>query len=328
MQRSPAVDLESLYAHMTRSGHVQRLLQLAYEEDMGARGDITSRVCIADDAVGEGVVVARKAGVISGVRIMPSVLEMFAPTVFLDVRTPDGRRVEGGAIVAVLRGPLRDMLAAERTLLNLLGRLSGIATLTSRFVAATVGTGAKILDTRKTTPGLRALEKYAVGCGGGQSHRFGLFDAVLIKDNHLAGVSLDELAALVTKSAAMARAAALEPVSRGGVGGGARHPGPGEGALRFVEVEVDSLAQLRVILDAGGCNVDAVLLDNMSNADLSQAVRMRDASGVKVVLEASGGVTLETVPAIAATGVDFISAGQLTHSAISMDVALDIRAVV
>lgn len=321
MQRSPAADLESLYGHMTRSGHVQRLLQLAYEEDMGARGDITSRVCILEAAVGEGVVVARRAGVISGVRVMPSVLEMFAPGVFLDVRIADGRRAEAGDVVAVLRGPLREVLAAERTLLNLLGRMSGIATLTARFVAAAAGSRARILDTRKTTPGLRALEKYAVACGGGTSHRFGLYDAVLIKDNHLAGIPVEKLAGVVTRAAAKARAMALEPMPRG------RNPGPGEGALRFVEVEVDSLEQLRVILEAGGCNVDAVLLDNMPPDTLAAAVRMREASGVNVILEASGGVTLESVAAIAATGVDFISAGQLTHSAVSLDVALDIRAV-
>lgn len=313
--------MESLFAHLTRSGHVQRLLQLAYEEDMGARGDITSRVCIREETVGEGIVVARKAGVIAGVRMMPSVLEMFAPDVFLDVRIADGRAAEAGAIVAVVRGPLRQVLAAERTLLNFLGRLSGIATLTARFVAATAGTSARIMDTRKTTPGLRALEKYAVACGGGHSHRFGLFDAVLIKDNHLAGVTLDELAPMLTKAAARARAMALEPSPV------RRTPGPGEGALRFVEVEVDSLEQLKVILGAGGCGVDSILLDNMSTEQLTQAVRLRNESGAKVILEASGGVTLESVGKIAATGVDDISAGQLTHSAVSLDVALDIRAV-
>jgi nicotinate-nucleotide pyrophosphorylase (carboxylating) len=321
MSRTPAPSLESLFAHLTRSGHVQRLLQLAYEEDMGARGDITSRVCIAESSVGEGIVVARKVGVISGVRMMPSVLEMFAPDVFLDVRIPDGRTAEAGAIVAIVRGPLRQVLAAERTLLNFLGRLSGIATLTSRFVAATAGTSARILDTRKTTPGMRALEKYAVACGGGHSHRFGLFDAVLIKDNHLAGVSLTDLAPLLTKSAAKARAMALEPSPAG------RSPGPGEGALRFVEVEVDSLDQLRVILSAGACGVDSILLDNMTTDQLAQAVKLRNESGSKVLLEASGGISLETVGKIAATGVDDISAGQLTHSAVSLDVALDIRAV-
>jgi nicotinate-nucleotide pyrophosphorylase (carboxylating) len=322
MRGSPASDLESLYVHLTRSGHVQRLLQLAYEEDMGARGDITSQVCIPDATVGEGVIVARQAGVVSGVRLMPAVLEMFAPGVYLDVRAPDGRRVRAGDTVAVVRGPLREVLAAERTLLNFLGRLSGIATLTARFVEAVAGTGAKILDTRKTTPGLRALEKYAVACGGGESHRFGLFDAVLIKDNHLAGVTLQTLARLVTGAAARARAAAADPAPRG------RQPGPGEGALRFVEVEVDSLEQLKVILDAGGCGVDAVLLDNMAVATLREAVRMRETSGVSVLLEASGGVNLETVGNIATTGVDFISAGQLTHSAVSLDVALDVKTVV
>lgn len=321
MQRTPAPSLETLFAHLTRSGHVQRLLQLAYEEDMGARGDITSRVCIDEAAVGEGVVVARKTGIVAGVRIMPAVLEMFAPDVFLDVRVPDGRTAEAGTIVAVVRGPLRQILAAERTLLNLLGRMSGIATLTGRFVAATAGTSARILDTRKTTPGMRAMEKYAVACGGGHSHRFGLFDAVLIKDNHLAGVSLAELAALLRSASARARAMALEPSPTG------RPEGPGEGALRFVETEVDSLEQLKVILDAGGCGVDSVLLDNMSTEELSRAVKMRDESEVRMILEASGGVSLETVAGIAATGVDDISAGQLTHSAISLDVALDIRAV-
>lgn len=321
MRGTPSADLESLYVHLTRSGHVQRLLQLAYEEDMGARGDITSRVCIPETSVAEGIVVARQGGVISGVRLMPSVLEIFAPAVYLDVRIPDGRRARPGDTVAVVRGPLREVLAAERTLLNFLGRLSGIATLTSRFVEAVNGTGAKILDTRKTTPGLRALEKYAVACGGGESHRFGLFDAVLIKDNHLAGVTLQTLARMVASASTRARAAAAEPAPRG------RQPGPGEGALRFVEVEVDSLEQLQVILEAGGCGVDAILLDNMNPDMLREAVRLREASGVKVLLEASGGVNLQTVGNIATTGVDFISAGQLTHSAVSLDVALDVKAV-
>jgi nicotinate-nucleotide pyrophosphorylase (carboxylating) len=203
----------------------------------------------------------------------------------------DGDLVEAGATIAQVSGRARALLTGERIALNILGRLCGIATLTSRFVALTRGTKARIIDTRKTTPGLRMLEKYAVRCGGGVNHRFGLDDAVLIKDNHLAvagsvGAAIDAVRASV-------------------------------GHTVKIQVEVDTLAQLREALDAA---VDAVLVDNMTLEALAQAVRM---VGGRAIVEASGGVTLETVAAIAATGVDLISSGALTHSAPALDVALD-----
>ena len=311
-------NLDALFAKLTESGMLRRLIQLAREEDLGpdaGLGDITSRVTIDESAMGEASIVAREAGVIAGMRIVPQVLQAFAPNVAADVRAADGYPVAAGHTLGVLRGPLWEILAAERTLLNFVGRLSGIATLTGKFVeAAREGASVggvkkvpKILDTRKTTPGMRMVEKYAVACGGGTCHRIGLYDAVLIKDNHIAGVSRGELATALTNASAKARALAG--------GGGVR--------LAFVEAEVDSLEQLGAILNAGGCNLDIVLLDNMTPDQLREAVRMRDKAGVKIELEASGGVSLATVGFIAATGVDRISAGQLTHSAKCLDVGLD-----
>jgi nicotinate-nucleotide pyrophosphorylase (carboxylating) len=212
----------------------------------------------------------------------------------------DGERVERGSVAAVLSGATRSRLIGERTLLNFLTHLSGVATLTRSFVDLTRGTRAKILDTRKTLPGWRALEKYAVRCGGGVNHRMGLYDGVLIKDNHLAAwVGLEN------------RPTLGEAVER------ARRVSPKEAPI---EVEVDSLEQLRAVLSAGP---DIVLLDNMSPAMMREALAIRDATAPAVLLEASGGVTLETVSAIAATGVDRISIGALTHSAAALDLAFD-----
>ncbi|MBC7773619.1 MAG: carboxylating nicotinate-nucleotide diphosphorylase [Pyrinomonadaceae bacterium] len=316
------VDLESLFASLTASGLARRLIQLAREEDLGSEdglGDITSRVCIEASTEGQATIVARQAGVIAGMRVVPMVLQAFAPTTAFQGRAADGHRADKGQILGILQGPVRELLAAERTLLNFVGRLSGIATLTSKFVETVADASKvaglkqvpKVLDTRKTTPGMRILEKYAVACGGGTCHRVGLFDAVLIKDNHLAGVSVEELAAFVTAAATRARALAAESRLNSG------------NALVFVEAEVDSLDQLTAILNAGGCNLDVVLLDNMTLDELREAVRLRDASKMNVELEASGGVSLATVGSIASTGVDRISVGQLTHSAVCLDVALD-----
>lgn len=316
------IDLESLFAKLTASGLARRLIQLAREEDLGNEtgpGDITSRVCINETATGQAVIVARQAGMIAGMRVLPMVLQAFAPTTAFQGRAADGHRAEEGQTLGVLQGPVRELLAAERTLLNFVGRLSGIATLTTRFVEAVADAAKvaglkhvpKVLDTRKTTPGMRAFEKYAVACGGGTCHRIGLFDAVLIKDNHLAGVPVEELAAFVTAAATRARAIAAESRSKP------------DGALAFVEAEVDSLDQLSAILNTGGCNLDVVLLDNMTPEQLREAVKLRNASRVKIELEASGGVSLGTVGFIAATGVDRISVGQLTHSAVCLDVAMD-----
>jgi nicotinate-nucleotide pyrophosphorylase (carboxylating) len=218
------------------------------------------------------------------------------PTLTFTVAVPEGSRCERGTTLASVAGPMRSLLAAERTALNFLQRLSGIATLTRKFVDAVAGTRARLLDTRKTTPGWRLLEKYAVRQGGGFNHRTGLFDGILIKDNHLAGLGGDVRRAIETARAF-----------------------PGNEGLA-VEVEVDGLQQLEIALAA---RADIVLLDNMPLADLRAAVARRDAVAPKTLLEASGGVNLQTVRDVAATGVDRISVGALTHSAPALDIGLD-----
>ena len=308
-----ALPLDALFTELTRDGSLTRLLILALDEDLGpggAPGDITTLASLPDYARANASVVARSGGVIAGLRAIPELLKVFAPEVISSVQVADGQTVRVGDCLAELAGPTRQILAAERTLLNLVGRLSGVATHTRRFVDKIASTRARLLDTRKTTPGLRGLEKYAVRCGGGFCHRIGLHDAMLIKDNHLAGIPQGGLAEFVRRAVASARA----------TGAG----------LRFVEVEVDSIGQFEVLLNGGVCGpesggVDVVLLDNMDIAMLRQAVAMRDRHASGVLLEASGGVSLETIRAIAETGVDRISVGGLTHQAVSLDIALDVR---
>jgi nicotinate-nucleotide pyrophosphorylase (carboxylating) len=259
------------------------------------------------------VIVAREGGVMSGLDVLPHALPDFAPECELAMRFRDGDRVHAGQPVAVLSGPLREVLAAERTFLNVLGRLSGIATRTARFVEAIKGTKAVLLDTRKTTPGWRMLEKYGVRCGGGHLHRVGLYDAVLFKDNHIAGVVPKDLAEWVRNATENARRLA----DIRGTG------------LRFVELEVDSLEQLEAVLRAGVCDpgrgLDVILLDNMDVATLRRAIELRARHKSAVLFEASGGVTLETVRGIAETGVDSISVGGLTHHAVSLNVSMDVQ---
>ncbi|MBL8758739.1 MAG: carboxylating nicotinate-nucleotide diphosphorylase [Phycisphaerae bacterium] len=323
MEDLNALSLEDLYRVLSREGWVTRLIELARDEDLGpswalSGGDVTSRALVLPTARARGFLVARSGGVVSGLAIVPEVLHAFRVDAdFVPARgVSDGTRVEPGTTIGTLVGAQRGILSAERTLLNFLGRLSGIATRTAEFVALAGGGGgrSRIFDTRKTTPGLRVLEKYAVRCGGGCMHRLGLYDAALIKDNHLAGVSLEDLPRVVERAVKLAKEEA-----------------PREG-LRFIEVEVDSLAQLKRLLEAGtlagggsGGGVGVVLLDNFGVADVAAAVAARDAAGAKVELEASGGVTRETLPALAATGVDRISLGTLTHGATWLDVALDLE---
>jgi nicotinate-nucleotide pyrophosphorylase (carboxylating) len=227
----------------------------------------------------------------------------------------DGDAAPAGSAIATLAGSARDLLTSERTILNLLGRLSGIATLTSQFVQAIAGTKAHIYDTRKTTPGWRRLEKYAVHCGGGRNHRTGLYDAILIKDNHLALGRNEQASAAFTPAEAVRRAKAfLAQQLAGEVPRGAPDPD------MLVEIEVDSLDQLRAVLPE---RPDLVLLDNMPPQMLQEAVRIRNESGYASELEASGGISLATVRAVAASGVERISSGALTHSAVCLDVALD-----
>jgi nicotinate-nucleotide pyrophosphorylase (carboxylating) len=267
------------------------VVRAALAEDLGRAGDITAMACVPADARLRAAFAARRGGVAAGLACARLALAELDPTAEFEALVADGQAIPAGTILAQVHGNARAVLAAERTALNLLGRLCGIATLTQDFVDAVAGTKAKITDTRKTTPGLRALEKYAVRCGGGVNHRFGLDDAILIKDNHVAAC--------------------------GSVGEAVRRAKAFAGHLVKVEVEVDSLVQLQ---EALAHDPDVVMLDNFSLEDLRQAVQLVDG---RVRVEASGGVSLETVRDIAETGVDVISVGALTHSAKVLDIGLD-----
>ena len=268
------------------------IVRLALAEDLGRAGDLTTDATIPPGQQMTCEIRARKAGRLAGLDAAAYALSLVDETVKLEQVMTDGDALSPGDTIARLSGAARSILTAERVMLNFIGRLSGIATLTAEFVAAIEGTQARIVCTRKTTPGHRALEKRAVRCGGGTSHRYGLDDAILIKDNHIAACG-----GSVEDTLKRARAYA--------------------GHLRMVEVEVDTLDQLKVALQHGP---DAVLLDNMDNETLKAAVAM---IGDLCVSEASGGVNLDTVAGIAATGVNFISVGALTHSAINLDVGMD-----
>jgi nicotinate-nucleotide pyrophosphorylase (carboxylating) len=270
---------------------VDPVVRAALAEDLGRAGDITALACVPADARLSAVFAARRGGVVSGLACARLALAALDPTVEFSALAQDGQVVPAGSSLAQVSGNARAILTAERTALNLLGRLCGVATLTQDYVDAVGGTHAKITDTRKTTPGLRALEKYAVRCGGGVNHRFGLDDAILIKDNHIAAC--------------------------GSVGEAVRRAKAFAGHLVKVEVEVDSLVQLQ---EALAHDPDVIMLDNFTLPDLREAVSI---AGGRVTLEASGGVTLETVRDIAETGVDVISVGALTHSAKVLDIGLD-----
>jgi nicotinate-nucleotide pyrophosphorylase (carboxylating) len=286
----------------------RHLIRLAVREDLDRWQDWTTLSLIPPGARGTGEVVARHPGTLAGLRAIPLLLEETQVQVEWQPLRDDGQRVLSGESLGRLQGSVRDLLVIERPLLNLLGRLCGIATLAQEYVALVEGTGARIYDTRKTTPGWRRLEKYAVRCGGACNHRTGLFDAVLIKDNHLA------LAGLARQPAAAVQRA------RDYLRELAPHYPQLESLL--VEVEVDSLEQLRDALQAAP---DLVLLDNMTPEQLREAVDLRNRLQPTTQLEASGGITRETIRGVAETGVERISVGALTHSAVSLDVALDIR---
>jgi nicotinate-nucleotide pyrophosphorylase (carboxylating) len=269
------------------------IIDLALREDIGG-GDITSVATVPAGLQAQGTLQAKAPGVISGLEVAREVFQRVDPSVTFTPLVQDGQRVEAKTPIATVAGPARSLLASERVALNLLQRLSGVATVTARFVDAVCGTRARIVDTRKTTPGLRALEKAAVRHGGGHNHRFGLTDGVLIKDNHLAAVGGPDR---VARAIALAREAAPH-------------------TLR-IEVEVTTLQELAEALEAGA---DVVMLDNMDVETMRGAVEM---TAGRALLEASGGVSLGTVAAIAATGVDLISVGALTHSAPALDISLD-----
>lgn len=273
------------------------LTALALAEDLADVGDLTTQALIAPDQTGVVQVVARQAGVLAGAPIGRLVLEQLDPTVIWTGLRRDGDRLEPGDVIATLSGSLASLLIGERTVLNWLTHLSGIASLTRQYVDAVAGTQAVILDTRKTHPGYRLLEKYAVRCGGGSNHRLGLYDGILIKDNHLAAWTESDSIATAVQTARQ------------------RFP-----HVRQIEVEVDTLDQLR---DALAGQPEIVLLDNMPPATLKAAVALRNATAPAVRLEASGGVNLQTVRAIAEAGVERISIGALTHSAPALDIGLD-----
>ncbi len=292
------------------TAHFHTLLELARNEDFGDQaGDLTSLLLPqnAYTATGCWSVVAREKGRFCGEAVLPSLIRELAPEVQIDWVRPkiDTLPLSAGDEIARLSGRVCQMLAAERTLLNFLQHLSGIATLTARFVAAVAGTHTKVYDTRKTTPGMRNLEKYAVRCGGGHNHRIGLYDAVLIKDNHLADIPMARLAHTVFEMLGRIDTLPSKPA--------------------FVEVECDTLPQLAELIKVVG--IDVILLDNFEIEALREAVRVRDDAGLrgKLELEASGNAKLESVRAIAETGVERIAVGAITHSAPCLDLGLDAR---
>jgi nicotinate-nucleotide pyrophosphorylase (carboxylating) len=272
---------------------LEPLVRAALLEDLGRAGDLTTDAIVPQGLVAETALVARQHGVVAGLDLASLAFRLLDPAVTIDIGKQDGSRIAPGEVIATLRGPARALLTAERTALNFLCHLSGIASATASVVEAVRGQRARICCTRKTTPGLRAVEKYALRVGGGSNHRFGLDDAVLIKDNHVA--------------------------IAGGVRAALERARAGVGHLVKIELEVDTFAQLE---EALACGVDAVLLDNMSPAQLTEAVAM--VAG-RAITEASGRITPATAPAVAASGVDLISIGWLTHSVAVLDIGLDYR---
>lgn len=271
---------------------MQRKIEEWLQEDIGF-GDVTTMSTIPEEAQGVGILYAKEAGVIAGLPVAQLVFETVDPALSFTALVKEGARVEKGEQIAEVSGSVRSILSGERLALNLLQRLSGIATRTSQYAQAVAGTKARVVDTRKTTPGLRMLEKYAVRVGGGHNHRYALYDAVMIKDNHIKG------AGGIAQAVAAARAAVPHTMT--------------------IEVETETLDQVQEALDAGA---DIIMLDNMPLDVMKQAVAL---IGGRAVVEASGGVTLETIRAIAETGVDVISVGALTHSVKALDISLDLN---
>ena len=286
---------------------VSQLVRLAIAEDLDRAVDWTTVCLIAAESRGGCQIVSRQSGVVAGLAVLPWIIEEFQADIELEVLASDKEAMQAGTLLAKLRGNVRDLLTSERVILNLLSRMCGIATLTQRYVAEIAGTSSHLYDTRKTTPGWRRLEKYAVRCGGGRNHRAGLYDGFLIKDNHLAlggGASGPLDIASATEQVIRWRSSQVENMV----------------APAIVEVEVDSLAQLEQVLPVGP---DIVLVDNFSLSDMVSAVSMRDRIAPAVELEASGNVRIDTIAAIAKTGVNRISCGSLTHQATSVDLGLD-----
>ena len=288
----PIFDQDSTIAAVT-------LTQMSLNEDLRDVGDVTCLSTIPADLKATVQIVSRETGVVSGLPLIPIVFRELASDVNASVAVQDGDKVSRGTVLASLTGPVRALLTGERTILNFMTHLSGIASRTALFVDAVVGTRARILDTRKTLPGYRALQKYAVRCGGGTNHRMGLYDGVLIKDNHLAARGESACASAVAD---------------------ARRYMITTGRNTSIEIEVDTLEQLQ---DALKEKPEIVLLDNMSPEQLREAVALRDQYGPTTLLEASGGITLQTVRSVAETGVERISIGGLTHSSPALDLGFD-----
>ena len=285
------------------------LLKRALAEDIGA-GDVTSAALIDEDEASAGVIVARQEGVVAGLIVLEPLCRLASESLEVQILAEDGEHVKAAKDVARIIGSRRDILAVERVALNFLGHLSGVATLTDRFVRAISGSTAVICDTRKTTPGLRGLDKYAVRAGGGTNHREGLYDSALIKDNHLFCLGQNAQGKPTLEELAGRLGNLREKLPRGG----------------FIELEVDELGQFKQVLDMR-LGVDMVLLDNFSNEKLVEAVKMRNEAGLagKLLLEASGNIKLENIAQVAGSGVDRISVGALTHSAPGFDLAMEFR---
>jgi len=288
---------------------IRDLIQLAKREDL-KDDDVTSRLMVPEDAAGVGTLLQKSVGVACGLPMVEMVCRAYDERLRVEMipgfhmEIIEGRFSDASRTPLLrVRGPMRSLLSAERVILNFLQHLSGVATLTNRFVRRIEGTRAKIYDTRKTLPGFRVLDKYAVRAGGGHNHRLGLYDGLLIKDNHLAPIALRDLASFLARIVSQSRS---------------------ENPSRLVEVEVDTLDQLREALKVDG--IDVILLDNMDCPRMAEAVELRDLARSKVELEASGGVSLETVRPIALTGVERIAVGAITHSAPALDIGLDVEA--
>jgi nicotinate-nucleotide pyrophosphorylase (carboxylating) len=287
---------------------LSQLVRLAIREDLDRLADLTTLAIVPQKVVGAAAIIPRVQGVAAGFELIEAILQELDCSIRVETYVKDGQTLNARQPAAMLQGDARELLTCERTVLNFLGRLCGIASLTAQYVSQLQGTNARVYDTRKTTPGWRRLEKYAVRCGGGRNHRLGLFDGILIKDNHLACRVAADGTLLDTGSAIRAAKEFLA-----------------SGAFRFenspmIEIEIDRIAQLEPALKAGP---DIVLLDNMKCDLLIQCVEMRNDINPEVELEASGGVNLQTIRAIAETGVDRISVGALTHSAVNLDLGLD-----
>ena len=301
MNQPPLIEAFKLLNSET---YLLKFFDLVREEDLQLQGDVTSKLMISETANARARIFSKANAVLCGVQSIPYLLRAYRSTLSMNQLQADGDKLNVGQTVLEFHGSAREILAIERPALNLLSRLSGISSLTEKYVLKTTGSKTKIYDTRKTTPGLRGLEKYAVRCGGGYCHRMGLHDAVLVKDNHLQNVSVLDLQNILSKKLRHARE---------------------QFKLDFIEVEVDTLAQLEKIIDEPTPIIDMVLLDNMSNEDIEKAVTLRNQKKPGLLLEASGGIHLERISLLSKMGVDRISVGALTHSAPAVDFSMEIE---